>query len=130
MALQYARFIRRKGTRSGYVQTFRSYRASHCPSCPFKRYCASGDSCRSLQVNKQLERYRGQARERLDSEAGVELRERRSVEVESAWGQIKHDRSLRCFLTRGLSKVKTEWGLLSLAHNMIKVCTVRATCRA
>jgi transposase len=113
-------------TRSGYVQTLRIYRASHCPSCPFKRHCASGDSCRSLQVNTRLERYRGQARERLDSEAGVELRKRRSVEVESVWGQIKHDRSLRRFLTRGLTKVKAEWGLLALAHNMLKVTALRA----
>ena len=67
-----------------------------------------------------------QARERLDSETGVELRKRRSVEVESVWGQIKHDRSLRRFLTRGLAKVKTEWGLLALAHNMLKVTALRA----
>jgi transposase len=121
---------RRARTRTGYLQTKRIYRASHCPSCPYRKHCAGGESCRSIQVNRRLDRFKHQARELLDSPDGVVLRKRRCVEVESGWGQIKHDRAFRRFLTRGLAKVKTEWGLLSLAHNMLKVCTVRANCRA
>ena len=108
-------------TRNGYRQTVRIYRASHCPYCPFRRYCVKGESCRSIQVNVRLSRYRKQVRERLNSPEGIQLRKLRSVEVESGWGQIKHDRSFRRFLTRGLAKVKAEWGLLALAHNVIKV---------
>jgi hypothetical protein len=83
-----------------------------------------------MQVYRRLERFKGQARELLDSPDGVVLRKRLCIEVESGWGQSKHDRGFRRFLTRGLAKVKTEWGLLSLAHNMLKVCMVRAACRA
>ena len=112
-------------TRNGFVQTVRVYRASHCPSCPFRRYCTKGESGRSIQINQRLNRFRGQARALLDSPEGIELRKRRSIEVESDWGHIKHDRSFRRFLTRGLEKVKTEWGLLALAHNMLKVRRLR-----
>lgn len=108
-------------TRNGHRSTIRIYRANHCPSCPFRRYCLKGEGCRSIQVNTRLEGYRRQARERLDSPEGVALRKLRSVEVESGWGQVKHDRSFRRFLTRGLAKVRTEWGLIALAHNMIKL---------
>lgn len=121
---------RKAKTRTGYMQTKRIYRASHCPSCPYRKHCAGGESCRSIQVNRRLDGFKDQARELLDSPDGVELRKRRCVEVESGWGQIKHDRGFRRFLTRGLAKVKTEWGLLSLAHNMLKVCTIRANCKA
>ncbi len=45
---------------------------------------------------------------------------RRGIEVESVFGQIKENRRFRRFLLRGLDKVKTEWGLLSIAHNLLK----------
>ncbi|MEW6527297.1 MAG: transposase, partial [Spirochaetota bacterium] len=34
---------------------------------------------------------------------------------------IKWNRNFKRFLLRGLDKVKIEWGLLSLAHNMMKI---------
>lgn len=114
-------------TKTGYSQTIRIYRARHCPSCPYHRYCVRGDGCRTIQMNQHLEEHRRKARERLDSPEGKELRKLRSVEVESSWGQIKHDRTFRRFLTRGLEKVKAEWGLIALAHNMVKVCLLEAS---
>jgi Transposase and inactivated derivatives len=114
-------------TKTGYVQTVRLYRASHCPSCPFKRYCTTAQGCRSIQVNERLALYREQARSMLDSPKGVALRKLRSVEVESGWGQIKHDRSFRRFLTRGLEKVRSEWGLIAMAHNVMKLWYLQTT---
>ena len=87
-------------TRTGHVQTKRIYRASHCPSCPYRKHCAGGEACRSIQVNRRLDCFRDQAR------------------------------GFRRFLTRGLAKVRTEWGLFSLAYNILKVCTIRSACRA
>lgn len=31
---------------------------------------------------------------------------------------------IRRFLLRGLEKVKTEWGLICIAHNMAKMATI------
>lgn len=81
-------FVREEHTRSknGHEQTLRIYQASHCAGCPFSRYCSSGAACLSIQVKARLERYRSQSRKRLESKTGVEIRTRRSVEVESVWG--------------------------------------------
>jgi len=37
------------------------------------------------------------------------------------FGIIKHDQGFRRFHLRGLEKVKTEWGLVNIAHNYEKV---------
>jgi hypothetical protein len=58
---------------------------------------------------------------KLQSSEGLKMFSRRCVEVESVFGQIKWNRNFKRFLLRGLDKVKIEWGLLSLAHNMMKI---------
>ena len=68
-----------------------------------------------------LRRFREQARTNLLSEHGKAMRIQRNVEVESVFGQIKHNMHFRRFSLRGLEKVKTEWGLICIAHNMQKL---------
>jgi transposase len=41
--------------------------------------------------------------------------------VEPVFGQIKHVRSFRQFLLRGLRKVAGEWSLVCTAHNLLKL---------
>jgi hypothetical protein len=43
------------------------------------------------------------------------------VEVESIFGQIKHNKGFRLFLLRGLEKVEIEFGLIAIAHNLQKL---------
>lgn len=45
--------------------------------------------------------------------------------VEPVFGQIKHARSFRQFLLRGLDKVRGEWAMICTAHNLLKLA--RAT---
>ena len=61
------------------------------------------------------------ANESLCSEKGMELRSLRVVEVEQAFGRIKGCWSFRRFLLRGKDKVKIEWGLIGIAHNITKM---------
>jgi hypothetical protein len=65
--------------------------------------------------------YREQARNNLTSERGVRLRSERSTEVETVFGHIKYNMGFRRFMLRGKEKVNTEWGLISLAHNLRKM---------
>ena len=44
---------------------------------------------------------------------------------EPVFGQIKQARGFRQFLMRGLDKVAHEWGLVCLAHNMLKLAQGR-----
>lgn len=64
---------------------------------------------------------RAQAKALLLSEQGIALRKQRSTDVETVFGRIKQDWGFRRFLLRGMEKVKTEWGLLCIAHNLAKL---------
>ena len=44
---------------------------------------------------------------------------------EPVFGQIKQARGFRQFLLRGLEKVAAEWGLVCLAHNLLKLAQGR-----
>ena len=108
-------------TDNGYRTTFRSYECSSCVECPLKPQCTRSAWNRRIEVNPTLIQYQLQARERLVSERGRSLRARRGVEVETVFGRIKQDWGFRRFTLRGLEKVKTEWGLLCIAHNLAKL---------
>jgi transposase len=53
--------------------------------------------------------------------AGKALYARRKVIVEPVFGQIKEGRGFRRFLLRGLKKIRCEWSLVCLTHNLLKV---------
>jgi len=60
-------------------------------------------------------------RRKLQTKAGRAVYSRRKVIVEPVLGQIKAARGFRRFLLRGLAKVKGEWLLVTLAHNVCKL---------
>ncbi|MGQ9512428.1 transposase [Thermodesulfitimonas sp.] len=72
-----------------------------------------------------MQRLKEEAARNLRSDKGLLLRSQRGVEVESVFGQIKGNWSFRRFLLRGLEKVKIEWGLLCIAHNLAKLAVAR-----
>lgn len=101
----------------------KEYECSDCPGCPFYARCCKstkGEN-RKIQVNEKLENYKQQARENLGSEKGVALKKQRSIEIESCFGDIKHNMNFRRFHVRGLKKVKTEITLVAMAHNLRKL---------
>jgi len=53
--------------------------------------------------------------------AGKALYARRKVIVEPVFGQIKEARGFRRFLLRGLQKIRGEWRLVCLGHNLLKI---------
>jgi len=52
---------------------------------------------------------------------GKALYARRKVIVEPVFGQIKEARGFRRFLLRGLEKIRGEWRLVCLTHNLLKL---------
>ena len=52
---------------------------------------------------------------------GKALYARRKVIVEPVFGQIKEVRGFRRFLLRGLQKIRGEWRLICLTHNLLKL---------
>jgi transposase len=108
-------------TENGYLSERRFYECSECATCPLKPQCTQAKGNRRIQISFKLREYRQQAKENLLSQQGIALRKQRGPDVETPFGNIKHNMGVRRFLLRGLKKVETEWGLLSIAHNMRKL---------
>ena len=115
------RFTRTYTSANGYQSERRFYECDHCFACPLKSECTRAKGNRRIQMSFRLRQFRAQARSNLLSDQGKALRCERVTEVETVFGQIKHNQRFRRFLLRGLDKTKTEWGLLCLAHNMKKL---------
>jgi transposase len=58
---------------------------------------------------------------KLESARGRAIYSRRKVIVEPPFGQIKSARGFRRFSLRGLLKVRCEWALVCLTHNLLKL---------
>ncbi len=108
-------------TDNGYASERRSYECFDCAACPLRSHCTKAKSNRKIRISFRLLEHRRQARVNLTSDEGQRLRAARSTEVETVFGHIKHNMAFRRFHLRGLEKVKTEWGLVSIAHNLRKL---------
>jgi transposase len=58
---------------------------------------------------------------KLKTAEGRAVYSRRKVIVEPVFGQIKEARGFRRFLLRGLAKIRGEWRLVCLTHNLLKI---------
>lgn len=112
---------RRRRSDNGYESERRVYQCDDCSPCPLKEKCTKAEGNRQIQVSFRLRKMRAQAKDLLLSEPGSALRKQRSIDVETVFGRIKQDWGFRRFLLRGLEKVKAEWGLLCIAHNLAKL---------
>lgn len=108
---------------TGYKSRIKEYECTGCKGCPFyDRCCKSAkEANRIIRVNEKLENYKQKARENLKSDKGVQLRKQRSTEIESCFGDIKHNMGFRRFHVRTIQKVKTEITLVAMAHNIRKI---------
>ena len=115
------RETRQKRTENGFAQEIRMYVCDDCRWCRYRLACHKSLSNRKIEVNPRLNAFKAQVRENLSSERGRALRARRCTEPETVFGDIKQNRKFRRFLLRGLEKVSTEWGLIAVSHNFLKL---------
>ena len=108
-------------TEAGYETRRDYYRCEDCSGCLYCEECKKTEGPRTIRVSHRLNELKKKANENLCSEKGLELRSQRVVEVEQTFGRIKGCWSFRRFLLRGKDKVKIEWGLLAIAHNITKM---------
>lgn len=109
---------------NGYQSERRIYECTDCSQCPLKEKCTRAQGNRQIQVSFRLREMRTRAKNKLLSKQGTALRKQRSIDVETVFGRIKQDWGFRRFLLRGLEKVKAEWGLLCIAHNLAKMAAI------
>jgi hypothetical protein len=60
-------------------------------------------------------------RDKVKTEVGREVYRHRKHIVEPVFGHVKEARHFRRFSLRGISKVRGEWTLVSLVHNLLKL---------
>ncbi len=113
--------VRKYVTEAGYETTRNLYRCEDCSGCPHAAACKKSTGPRTIRVSHRLNELKKKANENLCSEKGLALRSQRVVDVEQVFGRIKGCWSFRRFHLRGIEKVKIEWGLLSIAHNITKM---------
>lgn len=65
-------------------------------------------------------------REKLATKEARRINGKRASTVEPAFGIIKSAMELRKILLRGMAKVRIEWGLACLAHNMRRLWSLSA----
>lgn len=58
---------------------------------------------------------------RLRTADGAALYALRGILVEPVFGQHKHNRGIRSFSRRGLPAADSEWKLINLTHNLLKL---------
>lgn len=111
-------------TDNGYRSYRRVYEGTMCESCSVKSECTKAKMRRTLYISPKLIQMKEEVREHLNSPRGKAMRSARPIEVEAVFGRLKHNWSFRRFMMRGLEKVKTEWGILCIAHNIAKVAVL------
>lgn len=107
--------------KSGFLVQQREYQCSACSDCPYKSQCTNSSVGRTLTVNMNLRRHQQKARDNLEGSYGESLRKRRGHEIETVFGDWKHNLKFQRFQLRGLDKVRAELFFHSLAYNMRKI---------
>ena len=113
----------------GYVSTVSRYRAANCAGCPFRGMCHKGKGDRIIEVNHRANAYRARAKERLTGEEGLYHRSMRPIEPKAVFGDIKFNHGFKRFRLKGHEKVRVEFGLAALAHNLRKYARIKTSGR-
>ena len=91
-----------------YVAVGKQKHSQIVPSCP------RGPIRKMATLLERMQR-------KLQTMAGRAIYARRKVIVEPVFGQIKQRQGFRQFLLRGIQKVRGEWALVCMTHNILKV---------
>lgn len=105
---------------NGYKSKNKVYECEDCTNCQFAKLCKKG-KLRKIQYSPNYDSYKAQVRENYRTVEGEKKKKQRGIDVETPFGDIKHNQEYKRFRLRGLAKVKIEWGLLSICHNIRKV---------
>lgn len=123
-------YERSQKSKSGYRSVVRIYESTDCSGCPYRDRCVkkgnNPSANRRIYINRRGNELKAQTRANLTSEYGLQMRSLRPVEVESVFGNIKGNFGMRRFTLKGMAKVKLEWGLHCIAHNMRKLAAANS----
>lgn len=102
-------------------KTIRLYKGQACKTCPQQKRCTKQkDGVRYIK-SLPFEKERDAMDEKMNTPCGREIYKLRAITVEPVFGDIKENKAMRSFLTRGINMVKTEFNLVCTASNLKKI---------
>ena len=104
------------------TKTKSTYKCRECMECPVKAECAKKAKYKKISRGKH-EHLIEKNRAELTSDKGRKEYIKRMHTVEPVFGNIKFNLGSRQFLVRGIAKVKGEFNLMCIAHNIKKIAT-------
>ncbi len=116
-------YICPKGNRLDSVSTKngkKTYKCTDCKECPAKSDCAKKSNYRKIIRNEHEHLIEKNRTELLKDDNKKEYQKRMHT-VEPVFGNIKHNTGFRQFSLRGLIKVKGEFCLMCIGHNLKKI---------
>jgi transposase len=104
------------------VATYRTERGT-CAACPLREKCTTSVKLGRAITRDGYEEYRERMKEKLSTSEGRSIYGKRKCLVEPVFGQMKTRGGFSQFLLRGLRKVRLEWKIAAIAHNLLKITT-------
>jgi transposase len=113
-------FRYRRKEKGGQLASVYQCRSTICRKCRYFGVCTKSPEGRQLRCYDNAD-VLDRMRCKLDTAEGKMIYGRRKAIVEPALGNIKHNLGFRRFLLCGLKKVKIEFMLIAIAHNIKKM---------
>lgn len=110
-------YIKRMRYRNRWVYI---YTCKECNHCPHFGKCTTDKKGRSIWVSEHAHLVK-KMRQKLSTEEGKKIYGKRKTTVEPVLGNLSQNLGFREFLLRGLHKVKGEFSLMCIAHNLLKI---------
>ncbi len=106
-------------------KTIKEYKGIACNDCPEQKNCTKTRD--GIRVVKQYpyEKERNAMDEKMQKSDSKKIYSLRKEIVEPVFGDIKENKGVTSFLTRGLEMVKTEFNLICAANNIKRMQTKR-----
>lgn len=103
--------------------SYRVYQSRDCSCCPVRSFCLRKDNRSATRTLKVYETdgYIQQMRAKLATPEGRAKYQTRQYTAEPPFGHFKHVLGFRSFLLRGQNKVRGEFQLMCVAHNLKKI---------
>jgi transposase len=101
------------------------YECQECPECPFQKECAHAKSGLRTITRTEADPVREAMRTKVQSDEGKAIYRQRKMIVEPVWGEVKQVQGFREFHLRGEEKVRGEFLLVAIGHNLRKLHAMR-----
>jgi transposase len=91
-----------------------------CKNCVYFGKCTTSPKGRRISIS-EYKPLIDKMRRKLSSQEGQDIYRLRKITVEPAIGNMSYNMGFREFYLRGLRKVKGEFSLMCIAHNLLKI---------